>query len=240
MLLSCGCVRLSFCKSEGKGKFNREPPHARCLLLGVLSAVLKAHPRLCVCVCVCMRVCTVGFQAAVLASVPAQCHQRVLLYAHSPSPLFPLSFPICGPYTQVTISEDDGNSPYSFLAIALIAEAPAIFVTKRAELLTPCMECVVTLIYPLQPIFVYITVLPAQLGDLIHVRGLGGWTDGLFVCLVSVGWMDGWMGGCIDARSPISFFSLSLSHIVSSHPWFLRLTFDCNGGRLPPRICTAC
>ena len=53
--------------------------------------------------------------------------------------------------------------------IALISEASLLMVTSRWELLTPCMEALKALIYPLQPIFVYITSLPAALADLVQV-----------------------------------------------------------------------
>lgn len=51
---------------------------------------------------------------------------------------------------------------------AMICEAPTVFVTSQPELLTPCMEALVALMYPLQPIFVYITVLPPALLDLLQ------------------------------------------------------------------------
>lgn len=46
-----------------------------------------------------------------------------------------------------------------------------VFITDRPELLTPCMEALTSLLYPLQPIVVYITNLPEALSDLIQVSG---------------------------------------------------------------------
>jgi len=52
--------------------------------------------------------------------------------------------------------------------IAMICEAPTVFISNHPEQLTPCMEALVSLMFPLQPIFVYITVLPQSLLDLLQ------------------------------------------------------------------------
>ena len=55
-------------------------------------------------------------------------------------------------------------------------------VSSHWELLTPAMEALSSLIYPLQPIFVYITNLPGALTDFIQVRYRGClWSAPLFV-----------------------------------------------------------